>query len=81
MRYDGKASFDGHGFQVHVGHNKPKSRGTIRARTPNVKDKPEIIFNYLQHQEDIEGFRACVRLTRKIIVQEAIGLQERIKRR
>ena len=72
MRYDGKASFDGHGFQVHVGHNKPKSRGTIRARTPNVKDKPEIIFNYLQQQEDIDGFRACVRLTREIIAQKAM---------
>ena len=33
MRYDGNAAFDGHGFQVHVGHNKPSSRGTIRAKT------------------------------------------------
>jgi len=72
MRYDGNAAFDGHGFQVHVGHNKPSSRGTIRARTPSVQDKPEIIFNYLQHQDDIEGYRACVRLTREIIGQSAM---------
>ncbi len=72
MRYDGRAAFDGHGFQVHVGHNKPKSRGTIRAKTANVNDKPEILFNYLQHQDDIEGFRACVRLTREIIAQKAM---------
>jgi choline dehydrogenase len=72
MRYDGNAAFDGHGFQVHVGHNKPSSRGTIRARTPSVQDKPEIIFNYMQHQDDIEGFRACVRLTREIIGQPAM---------
>ena len=72
MRYDGNAAFDGHGFQVHVGHNKPKSRGTIRAQSPNVKDKPKIIFNYLQQQEDIEAFRACVRLTREIIAQKAM---------
>jgi len=72
MRYDGNAAFDGHGFQVHVGHNKPSSRGTIRARTPSVQDKPEILFNYLQHQDDIEGFRACVRLTREIIGQSAM---------
>ena len=72
MRYDGNAAFDGHGFQVHVGHNKPRSRGTIRARTPSVQDKPEIIFNYLQHAEDIEAFRACVRLTREIIGQPAM---------
>jgi len=72
MRYDGNAAFDGHGFQVHVGHNKPRSRGTVRARTPSVQDKPEIIFNYLQHEEDIEAYRACVRLTREIIGQPAM---------
>ncbi len=72
MRYDGNAAFDGHGFQVHVGHNKPRSRGTVRLRTPSVQDKPEIIFNYLQHEEDIEAFRACVRLTREIIGQPAM---------
>ena len=74
MRYDGNAAFDGHGFQVHVGHNKPRSRGTVRAKTANVTDKPEILFNYLQHQDDIEGFRACVRLTREIIAQKAMDL-------
>jgi len=72
MRYDGNAAFDGHGFQVHVGHNKPRSRGTVRVRTPNVEDKPQILFNYLQHQDDIEAFRACVRLTREIIGQKAM---------
>ncbi len=72
MRYDGNAAFDGHGFQVHVGHNKPRSRGQVRARTPSVQDKPEIRFNYLQHADDIEAFRACVRLTREIIGQPAM---------
>jgi len=72
MRYDGNAAFDGHGFQVHVGHNKPFSRGTVRVRTPSVQDKPEIIFNYLQAAEDIEAYRACVRLTREIINQPAM---------
>jgi len=37
-----------------------------------VQDKPEIQFNYLQHEDDIEGFRACVRLTREIISQSAM---------
>jgi choline dehydrogenase len=74
MRYDGNAAFDGHGFQVHVGHNKPFSRGTVRLRTPSVQDKPEIIFNYLQASEDIEAYRACVRLTREIIGQPAMDI-------
>jgi len=71
IRYDGKAAFKGHGFQVHVGHNKPASRGYVRARSPDFKDKPDIVFNYLQSQDDIEGFRACVRHTRNIINQAA----------
>ncbi|MEH6552443.1 MAG: choline dehydrogenase [Pseudomonadales bacterium] len=71
MRYDGQAAFDGHGFQVHIGHNKPKSKGWIRALSDDPKQKPSIQFNYLQEQEDIEGFRACVRLTREIINQPA----------
>jgi len=72
MRYDGKVAFDGHGFQVHVGHNKPLSRGSVKAISPDINDHPEILFNYLQHQEDIEGFRASVRLTREIIAQSAM---------
>ncbi len=73
MRYDGNAAFDGHGFQVHVGHNKPQSRGWVRAQSADVRQKPKILFNYLQHQQDREGFRACVRLTREIIAQPAMA--------
>ncbi|WP_262691791.1 choline dehydrogenase [Kordiimonas aestuarii] len=69
IRYDGKSPFSGHGFQVHVGHNKPKSRGHVRARSANPCEAPGIRFNYLTHTDDVEGFRACVRLTREIINQ------------
>ena len=71
IRYDGKSAFDGHGFQVHVGHNKPKSRGSVTIQSSDPLIPPKIQFNYLQHQDDIEGFRACVRLTREIISQPA----------
>ncbi|MEL0631425.1 choline dehydrogenase [Pseudoalteromonas carrageenovora] len=71
MRYDGRSAFAGHGFQVHVGHNKPKSRGSVTIQSANPEQPPQIVFNYLQHQDDIEGFRACVRLTRDIIEQSA----------
>ncbi|WP_084885957.1 choline dehydrogenase [Vibrio sp. qd031] len=71
IRYDGKLAFDGHGFQVHVGHNKPKSRGAVTLVSNNPADPPSIQFNYLQHPDDISGFRACVRLTRQIIEQPA----------
>ena len=71
MRYDGRSAFAGHGFQVHVGHNKPKSRGAVTIQSADPTVAPKIQFNYLQHQDDIEGFRACVRLTREIIEQSA----------
>ncbi|WP_428847953.1 choline dehydrogenase [Shewanella saliphila] len=72
MRYDGKEAFAGHGFQVHIGHNKPKSRGAVTVVSKDAKVAPQIQFNYLSHQDDIEGFRACVRLTREIINQPAL---------
>jgi choline dehydrogenase len=72
MRYDGKEAFAGHGFQVHIGHNKPKSRGNIRVVSNQPEVAPQITFNYLQHQDDIQGFRDCVRLTREIINQPAL---------
>ncbi|WP_432453976.1 MULTISPECIES: choline dehydrogenase [unclassified Agarivorans] len=74
MRYDGKEAFAGHGFQVHIGHNKPKSRGFVKVVSSDPHTAPKIQFNYLSHQDDIEGFRACVRLTREIINQP--GLDE-----
>jgi choline dehydrogenase len=71
MRYDGRAAFKGHGFQVHVGPNKPKSRGRVLIRSADPRDKPRIVFNYLQHEDDRVDWRACIRLTREIIAQPA----------
>ncbi|MFM7275131.1 MAG: choline dehydrogenase [Gammaproteobacteria bacterium] len=71
MRYDGNAAFAGHGFQMHVGPNKPKSRGHVRIRSADPLAHPEILFNYLKEAEDIEAWRRCIRLTREIIAQEA----------
>ena len=72
MRYDGAAAVEGHGFQVHVGPNKPKSRGWVRAVSPDVIDKPRILFNYMEAEADREGFRAAIRLTREIFAQAAM---------
>jgi len=72
MRYDGTPSIAGHGFQVHVGPNKPKSRGRVRIKTANAATAPSILFNYYQHEEDIEAWRQCIRLTREIMQQPAM---------
>ena len=72
MRYDGAASIKGHGFQVHVGPNKPKSRGSVTIASADPAAAPHILFNYLQHQDDIAIWRKCIRLTREIIAQPAM---------
>ncbi len=72
MRYDGGAAFDGHGFQVHVGPNKPKSRGRVRIRSSDPDDRPDILFNYLENADDRADWRACIHLTREIIAQPAL---------
>ena len=72
MRYDGQAAFDGHGFQVHVGPNKPASRGHVRIKTASAEDKPSILFNYVKEEQDRQAWRACIRLTREIINQAAM---------
>ena len=72
MRYDGTPSIKGHGFQVHVGPNKPKSRGRVQITSNRPEADPSILFNYLQHEDDIAAWRQCIRLTREIIAQPAM---------
>lgn len=72
MRYDGRAAFDGHGFQVHVGPNKPESRGTVAITSADPHAKPEIIFNYISTEQDRQDWRDCIRLTREILSQPAM---------
>ena len=72
MRYDGRAAFPGHGFQVHVGPNKPQSRGCVKIVSQSPKDSPKILFNYLEAQQDREDWRACIHLTREIFDQPAM---------
>ena len=72
VRYDGNAAFDGHGFQVHVGPNKPESRGHVHIRSRDIREAPEIVFNYLATEKDREDWRICLRLTREILSQPAL---------
>jgi choline dehydrogenase len=72
VRYDGRAAFPGHGFQVHVGPMRSKSRGFVHVRSGEAKESPKILFNYMSHSDDWTEFRSCVRLTREIIAQRAL---------
>jgi choline dehydrogenase len=73
VRYDGKASAEGHGFQAHVGPMRSKSRGAITLRSNDPAAAPRIQFNYMSHPDDWEDFRRCIRLTREIFGQAAFA--------
>ncbi|MCA3555925.1 choline dehydrogenase [Aestuariivirga sp.] len=72
MRYDGTAAFPGHGFQVHVGPMRAKSRGFVRVRSRQAREAPRILFNYLTHPDDLPEWRRAVRLTRELFRQPAM---------
>jgi len=72
MRYDGRAAFDGDGYQVHVGPNNPWSRGKLAITSTKPSAKPFIQFNYLQQSQDVQDWRDTIRLTREILNQSAM---------
>ena len=72
IRYDGRAPAEGHGFQLHVGPMRSKSRGHVRILDASIERPPQIKFNYLSHDDDWADFRRCIRLSREIIAQPAM---------
>jgi choline dehydrogenase len=69
ISYDGKSLANGHGFQVHVGTKRSKSRGWVRLRDADARSLPRVQFNYMTHAEDWQEMRACIRLSREIFAQ------------
>ena len=55
-----------HGFQIHVCHLRPLSRGTIRLASPDPARHPVIDPGYLRSEADLEALLAGVVLTRRI---------------
>ena len=72
VRYDGKASVQGHGFQAHTGPMRSKSRGSVTLRSPDPVAPPKILFNYMSDPSDWQDFRTAIRLTREIFAQDAM---------
>ncbi len=73
ISYDGQVKAEGHGFQLHAGSMRSKSRGHVRLRSNDPHQPPEIVFNYMSHDEDWREMRAAVRLARKIVAQDAFA--------
>lgn len=59
------------GFQMWIDLSRPTSRGHVRLRTANPADKPEIVFNHLQTNEDQMDMIRSVRLARDLFAQRA----------
>ena len=72
ISYDGKTAAAAHGYQVHVGTKRSKSRGWVKLRDRNSGSLPKVRFNYMTHEDDWIEMRACIRLTREVFQQEAL---------
>lgn len=77
VRYDGKASAAGHGFQVHTGPMRSASRGRVSLRSSDPDAPPVIRFNYMSQDSDWRDFRRAVRLTREIFDQAPMRVHVR----
>jgi len=73
ISYDGKSLAQGHGFQVHVGTKRSKSRGWVRLRDARPESLPKVLFNYMSHADDWREFHACIAFTREIFAQAAFA--------
>ena len=73
VRYDGKESAGSHGFQIHAGPMRSRSRGEVVLKSADPEDPPRIRFNYMSCESDWIEFRKCVRLAREIVAQPALA--------
>ena len=73
ISYDGQTLAKGHGFQVHVGTKRSKSRGSVRLRDANPESLPRVRFNYMSHPDDWLEFRSCIAFTRELFSQPAFA--------
>jgi choline dehydrogenase len=64
---------DSHGYQLHASPNHPKSRGLITLNSSDPYDYPKILFNYLEHEDDLKQTRECIHVARKILSQPALA--------
>ncbi|MDU8945092.1 choline dehydrogenase [Ovoidimarina sediminis] len=73
VRYDGKASAQGHGFQIHTGPMRSEARGHITLSTPDPAAPPSIRFNYMTAPEDWRDFRRATRMAQTVLRQPAFA--------
>ena len=63
---------DRHGFQLHASPNHPKSRGSVTLNTSDPYDYPKILFNYLEHEDDLKQTIEAIGIARNILGQNSM---------
>lgn len=71
IRYDGTVPTKGHGYQVHIGPMFSDARGSIKIKSTDPQDKPELRFNYLSTDQDRREWKEAIRAARTIMTQPA----------
>lgn len=74
--YDGRKSYQGHGYQSHFDLMRPTSRGRVRLKSRDPRQAPSIVFNYLQTESDQREVIDGLRLTREILAQPAMAFYD-----
>lgn len=69
--YSGRMAADGHSYQVHLGPQRPLSRGWLNLASANPNDAPLIQPNWLTHEQDWIDSRNAIRKSVEILEQEA----------
>lgn len=72
VRYDGQKADVKHGFQWHVGPMFSDTKGHVRIKSADIKDKPEILFNYLRTDQDRREWVEAIRVARSLLDTEAM---------
>lgn len=60
------------GFAISPVHLRPEGRGTVRLKSPDPFAPPEIRFNFLRSQYDMQALTAGMRLARQIAQQNVL---------
>ena len=61
------------GFMFNYGVCRPDSRGEVFLKSPDIRDKPGIRANYLDHPNDVRVMLGAARLGRKVAAQAPLA--------
>jgi choline dehydrogenase len=77
VRYDGSISEQvartGHRYQVHVGPMSSDARGTVKIKSRNPFEHPELKFNYLSTGRDRREWPEAIAIAREILNQNGLA--------